>query len=248
MKLEIKQKVEEAMMKAYPDVEMPDFSVEYAEERFGDYSTNVAMILAKKVGEKPAEIAEKIVEIIRESENQMIETAEVAGPGFINFKIALPFLNQKILAVTEAGEEYGKINLGESRQLNLEFISANPTGPLTIGNARGGVIGDCLANILAKAGWQVTREYYFNDKGGQIDILGHSVLKDTEAQYQGDYIDRLHDEIKGDSAREAGEKAAQIIISQIKKTTEKMGIKFDVWFAEGEELRDKAKWRKLLFG
>lgn len=246
IKARLKEIILQAINKAFPNIQMPDFSVEYADEKFGDYSTNVAMILAGKVGEKPAEIAEKIIKRIRESENQIIETAKVAGPGFINFKIALPFLNQKILEVTEAGEEYGKIDLGENRQLNLEFISANPTGPLTIGNARGGVIGDVLGNILAKAGWQVTREYYFNDKGGQIDILGHSVLKDTEAQYKGDYIDRLHDEIKGDSAREVGEKAAEIIISQIKKTTEKMGIKFDVWFAEGKELRDKGKVEEII--
>ena len=244
MKFEIKNIIVDAIKKAFPDIKVLNFDVEYTNEKFGDYSTNVAMILGKQIGEKPQTVAQKIINNIEKSD--LIESAEVAGPGFINFKIALPYLQKKISEIKEAGEKYGKSDLGKDLKVNVEFISANPTGPLTIGNSRGGVIGDVLSNVLEKTGWQVTREYYFNDKGGQIDVLGHSILKDDQAQYKGDYIDQLAQKIKGKDAREVGEKAAQIIISWIKKTTQEMGIEFDVWFAEGKDIRDKGKVEEVV--
>lgn len=240
---EIKDLIQKAIKRAFPGAEVPSFTVTPT-EKFGDYSTNAAMILKGRVGDNQKEIAQKIVDAI--DQNEVVESVTIAGPGFINFKIALPYLQEKILEVLSTKEKYGQIDLGKSKKLNLEFISANPTGPLTIGNARGGVVGDCLANVLQKAGYEVTREYYFNDKGGQIDILGHSILEDDQAQYKGEYIDKLHEEIKETDARQAGEKAAEIIISQIKKTTEKIGIKFDVWFAEGKDLRDKGEVEKII--
>src|SRR3972149_10188263 len=170
MKEEIRKKMQEAVLKIVPDLfhkkEMiPDFSVEYADDKFGDYSTNAAMILAKAIGEEPGEITEKIIKRIKR--NEIIEKVEFAKPGFINFKIALPYWQKQIPKIISAGKNYGKSDLGKDLKVNIEFISANPTGPLTIGNARGGVIGDTMANIFAKTGWQVTREYYFNDAGGQ---------------------------------------------------------------------------------
>lgn len=236
---QIKELILKVLKENYPEIEIPNFKVESADEKFGDYATNVAMILAKRIGERPEEVAEKIIKIIGESE--IIEKVEVAKPGFINFKMSLPYWQKKICEIIKAQENYGKNDLGKNRKVDIEFISANPTGPLTIGNARGGVIGDCLANVWEKCGWQVTREYYFNDAGGQIDVLGHSILKDDKAQYKGDYIDELHGQIKTRDYKEAGKQAAEIIIDQIKKTTENMGIKFDVWFAEGKDLRDKNK-------
>ena len=239
MKSQIKELMSEAIKKTFPDIEMPDFGVEYADKKFGDFSTNAAMILAKAIGEEPGEITEKIIKRIKR--NEIIEKVEFAKPGFINFKIALPYWQKQIPGIINAGKNYGKSDLGKDLKVNIEFISANPTGPLTIGNARGGVIGDTMANIFAKTGWQVTREYYFNDAGGQIDILGHSILKDNEAQYRGDYIDELRQKIKTDDYKEAGRQAAQEIIGGIKETTENVGIKFDVWFAEGKDLREKGK-------
>ena len=233
-----------------------DFEVT-EEERFGDYSTNVALILArlltsersdggqaKQVGENPKEIALKIIDSIKTSD--IIESAEVAGPGFINFKISIPYLNTKISEIIKAGEKYGSSDLSKDLKVNIEFISANPTGPLTVGNSRGGVIGDVLSNVLSKVGYDVTREYYFNDAGGQIDVLGHSILKDEMAEYKGAYIDKLHGELGEGDYREIGKRAAQIIISEIKKTTKKMGINFDVWFAEGKDLRDKGKVDEII--
>jgi len=244
---EIQDLITQAVKKAYPSIVMPIFMVELAEEKFGDYSTNIAMILAKAVGESPLEIAEKIIKIIRESENQdIIESATVAKPGFINFKIALPYFQNQILEVIKAGDNYGTNNIGQSQKVDVEFISANPTGPLTVGNSRGGVIGDVLSSVLSKAGYAVTREYYFNDAGGQIDILGHSVIKDEKAEYKGDYIDELHEKLGKGDYREIGQQAAQILIAEIKKTTQKMGINFDVWFAEGTDLRDKGKVEAII--
>jgi len=246
IKDETKKLITQATKKVYPNINIPAFAVTETAERFGDYATNIAMKLSKIVGERPEEIAKKIIKIIGESDNQIIAAATFAGPGFINFKIALPYLQQKILEIIEKDEKYGSSDVGEDRRINIEFISANPTGPLTVGNSRGGVIGDVLANIFLKIGWKVTREYYFNDAGGQIDILGHSILKDDQAEYKGEYIDKLNKEIKSSDYREVGKKAAQIIIDTIKKTTKKMGINFDVWFAEGKDLRDKGKIDEII--
>lgn len=244
MKYQIKEKIQKAIQTAYAKVGDIEFSVEPADPEFGDYSTNVAMILSKRVGENPIEVANNIIDGIKADE--MFEAVEFAKPGFINFKIALPYLQNKISDVIKAGESYGNSDLGKDLKINVEFISANPTGPLTIGNARGGVIGDTLSKIFTTIGWKVTREYYFNDAGGQIDVLGHSILKDELAEYKGDYIEKLAEQIKTSDYKEAGKQAAQIIISWIKATTEEMGIKFDVWTAEGKDLREKGKLEETL--
>lgn len=244
MKQKIKQIIIETVKKLFPEIELENLTVEETQAQFGDYSTNIAMILAKKVGESPKEIAQKIINELKKDE--LFEEVNVAGPGFINFKINSPIWQEKISEILEKGEKYANSEIGKGAKTNIEFISANPTGPLTVGNSRGGVIGDVLSNILAKAGFAVTREYYFNDKGGQIDVLGHSVLKDEEAQYKGEYIDELGKEVQGQDAREVGEKAAQILISEIKKTVEEMGIKFDTWLAEGKDLRDKGKIEEII--
>lgn len=244
MIVKIQEIITATINKLFPKMEIPSFSIEPADEKYGDYSTNLAMVLAKNAGEKPVEIAQKIADDLKSSE--MFSEVLVAGPGFINFKIALPEFQNQIKGIIRAGERFGESGLGQNLKVDVEFISANPTGPLTVGNSRGGVIGDVLSNILAKNGWQVTREYYFNDKGGQIDILGHSILKDAEAQYKGEYIDELAKKVEGSGAREVGEKAAQILIDEIKKTTAEMGVNFDVWFAEGKDLRDKGKIDEII--
>lgn len=244
MKQDIRKIIKQVIEKHYPMQKDVGFVVDQTEEKFGDYSTNAAMKIGREVGEKPEEVAKKLIDILKS--DGMFDSVTVAGPGFINFKIALPFYQKQILEVIEAGEKYGSSNIGKDSKIDVEFISANPTGPLTIGNSRGGVIGDVLSNVLSKSGYQITREYYFNDAGGQIDVLGHSVLKDAEAQYKGDYIDELHREIKTDDYKKAGIEAAAKLIKNIKKTTEEMGIKFDVWFAEGKDLREKGKVEEIL--
>ncbi|KKQ73891.1 MAG: Arginine-tRNA ligase [Berkelbacteria bacterium GW2011_GWB1_38_5] len=244
---EIKEIIQKAIREAYPDIEMPDFVVTDAPEKFGDFSTNVAMILGKRLGESPGEIANKIAKIVEQTkDNQKVEKVEVVKPGFINFKMQIPYWTEKISEILETDNKYGQNNFGQNRKVDVEFISANPTGPLTVGNARGGVIGDCIASVLEKSGWQVTREYYFNDAGGQIDILGHSILADDKAEYKGDYIEELRGQIETKDYKEAGKLAAKILIEKIKKTAEEMGIKFDVFFAEGKDLRDKNKVKETI--
>ncbi len=213
------------------------------EKNFGDYSTNVPFLLAKKLKQNPAQIAEDLAKKIEAKKPDFLEKVKVEK-GFINFYLKSEWLQKQVIEILNQKEKYGSNNLGQNKKVQVEFISANPTGPLTIGNSRGGVIGDVLAAVLEKSGWQTTREYYFNDAGGQILALGHSVLKDDQAIYKGDYIDKLHQEISGKDAAEVGQKAAQEIIEQIKETTQNMGINFDVWTAEGKDLRDKGKVEK----
>jgi len=215
---------------------------------FGDYSTNVVLQLAKIKKKDPLALAEEIKREIesKAKSKELFDKIEIAPPGFINFWLAKEFLQKQIKEIIDQAENYGNLSIGQNKKAQVEFISANPTGPLTIGNSRGGVIGDVLANILEKAGWRVTREYYFNDAGGQIDALGHSVLKDDQAQYQGEYINKLHNELGTGDYKEIGKKAAKILIEQIKETTKKMGINFDVWFTEGEDLREKDKVKEII--
>ncbi len=235
MKSQIKELILQAIQKAYPDSmpegDMPGFVVEEAEEKFGDYSTNAAMILSKMVGKSPKEIASDIINSI--DKGDIIEESSVADPGFINFKIALPYLQEKILEIVGKGGAYGKSDLGKDLQVNIEFISANPTGPLTLGNGRGGYFGDVLANIFRAYGAQVEREYYINDRGVQVLALAHSILKDDRKVYQGKYIDELALRIKSKKLDEVGSEAVTILMEEyIKKTIEKMGIKFNTWFSE----------------
>ena len=242
MKQEIREIITQVIGKVFPEDKNIDFNIEVSpDEKYGDYSTNMALVLAKKAGERPEEIAKKIIKMIGELDNQMIGEIEVKKPGFINFKIALPYLQNKILEIFNVGKQYGNSDLGKDLKVNIEFISANPTGPLTLGNGRGGYNGDCLANVMEAFGAEVEREYYINDRGAQIVKLGHSILKDDQAVYRGKYIDELRNLISHchteqySSGKPAvvGQLAAPIVMEEyITKTIHKMGIKFDRWFSE----------------
>ena len=231
IKSKIKGLIKKAIETTYPKAKNPQFQVDIANPKFGDYSTNAALVLAKRVGERPEAIAQKIAATL--SQEEIFEAVEVAKPGFVNFKIAHRFLQKQIFKIIKAGKEYGNTDLGQDLKVNIEFISANPTGPLTLGNGRGGYCGDCLANVLEAFGAKVEREYYINDRGAQIIKLGHSVLKDVHAVYKGIYIDELARKISAKDPEKAGQEAAAIIIEElIKKTILKMGIKFDHWFSQ----------------
>ncbi len=229
-KLEIKELINVLIKDLYPGDNLK-FSVEAVDEKFGDYSTNAAMVLGKVRGEKPTEVAEKI--IAKLSKAEIFEKVEVAKPGFINFKLALPYLQNKIFEIIKAADKYGDSDLGKDLKVNVEFISANPTGPLTLGNGRGGYTGDVLANVLRTFGAEVKREYYVNDAGGQALALGHSILKDSEAVYKGEYIDKVSKLVKSKDPAQAGGEAAAIIMEEyIKKTVHHMGINFDHYYTE----------------
>lgn len=168
------------------------------DESHGDLATNAAMVLAKAAGTKPRDLAEHLAGRLRVADG--IETVEVAGPGFINMRLAPTVWQDCLRAALRAGEDYGRSDLGRGAPVNVEYVSANPTGPLHIGHVRGAVFGDALANLLAKAGYDVCKEYYINDAGVQIDVLARSVhhryreaLGDdvgpvAEGLYPGDYL------------------------------------------------------------
>ncbi len=237
----VKEEIEKIIKEATGESVL-EFSVETSDNLVhGDYSTNVALILAKKLKKNPKEVAENLITEIRKSliranngrEKGMFEKIEVAGCGFINFFLSKEYLQEQLQRVLREKEKFGNLNIGKKQRVNVEFISANPTGPLTLGNGRGGFCGDVLANVLKKAGYEVVREYYINDRGEQIIKLGHSVLGDKQAVYKGDYIDELRKKVWGNNVEKTGKMAAEIILEKmIKPTIKRMGIHFDVWFSE----------------
>jgi len=233
MKQKIYNIILDAIKNIYPDLTELNFLVSATEPQFGDYSSNVAMVLAKNVGEKPQVLAEKIIKEITELNSEIIESAEIAGPGFINFKISLACFQKEVKNIIGAAGGYGQTDLGADLKVNIEFISANPTGPLTLGNGRNAYFGDCLTRVLKAYGAKVETEYYVNDRGVQITTLGHSVLGDAEAVYKGAYIEEIASRISSKDPAEAGEEAAKILLDEyVKKTITKMGINFDLWFSE----------------
>lgn len=201
-------------------------------KNFGDYSTNIALILASKIKKSPKEIA---IEVKKNIKPDIFGKIEIAGPGFLNLFLSEKYLLKKLDQIIKEGEDFGFLDFGKGKKVQVEFVSANPTGPLTLGNARGGPYGDTLANILKKAGFQVEKAYYINDCGNQILALGHSVLKDSEAVYKGEYIDVVSQKIKEKDPYVAGQKAAGIIVKEmIKKTAKNLGIIYDQWLSEKE--------------
>ncbi|MFV1852490.1 MAG: arginine--tRNA ligase [Thalassospira sp.] len=164
----------------------------------GDAATNAAMLLSKAAGMKPRDLAEKLAEKLRLIDH--IETVEIAGPGFINLRMADQFWLSQITKVLEVGTAYGQSDLGKGEKINVEYVSANPTGPMHVGHCRGAVVGDVLANLLAKAGYAVTKEYYTNDAGAQVDVLarslhmryrealGEDIGEIPQGLYPGDYL------------------------------------------------------------
>jgi len=251
MKKEIKRIIESVIRKLqeekiWPDLAMPEIVVESPrEEKFGDYATNVAMVLSKSLKKNPEDVAS---EILRYAQDDKFEKVEIVKPGYINFYLSEEYFRNLIEKINSEENYFGKSDLGKKQKVLLEFISCNPTGPIHLGNARGGPIGDVLANVLEKTGHKVTREFYVNDFGNQVEILGHSVLKDGEAQYKGDYVDDLA-ERKKESLTDpmaVGIWAAGIILEElIKPTCEKSGIKFDNWFSE-KDLHEKGKIEEII--
>ncbi|NTW26831.1 MAG: arginine--tRNA ligase [Candidatus Moranbacteria bacterium] len=266
MKESIQKLISKAVLAAkkahsWADFEMPEITVDYPKsEQFGDYTTNIALILAKKAGKSPMETAnylkeiichpelvsgsrkvtngEQSTEILKQVQDDMagiFEKIEVAAPGYLNFHLSQQYLQDLTKKINIEKNSFGNSQIGKDVKINNEFISANPTGPLHLGNGRGGFYGDSLTRVFRKAGFEVTNEYYVNDAGGQVEKLGHSVLKDEEAAYIGEYIDDLNVKYAelGD-VRKVGQLAAKEVLENIIKKTakEKMQIVFDVWMSE----------------
>ncbi len=243
LKETIKTYLISAIIQAKKEGVSPDFDLERTEIEtknsiiYGDYSTNIAFLLAKEAKKQPKAIGALLKEKIEglDPKKDIFEKIEIRGEGFINFFLSKTALFSELKKILEEKEKYGNLKTGKGRSLQVEFISANPTGPLTVGNARGGVFGDCLASILEKSGWKTEREYYVNDCGKQILALGNSVLKNKEAVYRGDYIEALYREMKGKNSYKAGQAAAKKIIEKIiKRTVKNFGIEYDNWFFESD--------------
>ena len=180
------------------DLALPGFVIERARSReHGDFACNVAMLLAKPARLKPRELAEKLVAAL--PANALVEKVEIAGPGFINFYLAAGAYHAELRQILDQGEAYGRSNSGTGKTVGVEFVSANPTGPLHVGHGRAAAIGDCLSRLLDATGWKVQREFYYNDAGVQIANLAISVQARArgitpndsswpENGYRGDYI------------------------------------------------------------
>ncbi len=251
-----------------PGAESAPFIIEVpADKRNGDFSTNAAMVNAKNFRLPPRKIAETIVSFAS-NEDTYFEKIEVAGPGFINFFLNDAYYADVLLDIRKAGESYGKSDYGKGKRLNVEFVSANPTGPMHMGNARGGALGDCLAAVLEYAGYEVSREFYVNDAGNQIDkfalsldiryqqlFKGENSVELPEDSYHGADIKQRAEEfaaVYGDSYLQKSEKerrkalvdfALPKNIENMKKAMEKYRINYDTWFSEltlhnGGELKD----------
>jgi arginyl-tRNA synthetase len=229
---------------------VPMFSVERpAKAEHGDWATNAAMQLAPLARMAPMRIADAIIADLRPPDG--IAGTSVAAPGFINFVIDPQWLSDQVGAILAAGQAFGRTDAPRRERINVEFVSANPTGPLTVGNARGAFVGDLLSRVLEGAGREVTREYYFNDSGAQVRNLGLSVLaiRDgtsvPEDGYHGEYVADLATELPESVLAEAqadGERAGWVVgrwaservREGIERSLANLGVAFDVWTIEGE--------------
>ncbi len=233
-----------------------------ADAKFGDYSSNAAFRLAKNAPldvarGKPMAVAESLAkELAEKDKGKFFARVEAAAPGFINFTLAPQVLREELRMVLKQKAKYGAVALrpaspelqrGEQAQglkINVEFVSANPTGPLTMANGRGGFLGDVLANVLEAAGHKVTREYYVNDAGNQVRLLGESIqaaegkLPEKEEYYKGEYIK----ELKG----KTGAQAVAMLLKSIKASLKHAGITHDTFFSEEKSIHAKDELAKTL--
>ena len=236
------------------DTDFSQITVEPPKDsRHGDMATNAAMVLSKSVETKPRELAKIISESL--SQNEIVLSVDIAGPGFINISLSEACWHILLSSVLLNGINFGRSNIGSSKKVNVEFVSANPTGPLHVGHTRGAVFGDALASLLSYSGYEVTREYYINDGGAQVDVLARSVfLRYQEAfgkevvfedgTYPGDYLIpialKLKDKV-GDAYLQKSEDkwlpefrdyAVKAMMDLIKSDLDLLGIEMDTYFSE----------------
>lgn len=222
-----------------------------ANRNFGDFSTNIALVLARECRKNPRQLAGEISSKLSFRQGTVLKT-EIAGPGFINFHLAPSFIMQSVEQIVREKDAFGRLCAGKGKRAIVEYVSANPTGPLTIGRGRGGVLGDCIANLYEALGYHVTREYYFNDAGRQMTILAESVrlryleecgeeIVFPETHYQGDYIrdiaiklyEKHGDALKNsEDSAEFKQMAEHFIFTSIKNTLHRLNIHHDSFFNE----------------
>lgn len=258
-KEQIKQAINDAAKAAFEADDLPEFTVEIPADRtHGDFAANAAMLWAKSLRKAPRMIAEEILNNLS-LEGSYFERAEVAGPGFLNFFASADYYSDILLAVENEGDNYGHSDMGQGKKVMVEFVSANPTGPMHIGNARGGALGDGLAAVLDLAGYDVTREFYVNDAGNQIEKFGASLsarymqiykpeTEFPEDGYHGEDIKVRAAEfadIHGDSfvsdpeglKKAITEYALPLNVEGLRTDLEKYRVLYDVWFRESSLYR-----------
>ncbi|MEK7637348.1 MAG: arginine--tRNA ligase [Patescibacteria group bacterium] len=249
---QLRKLLRQAIGKAYSAVKDVEIPIEpTAEAQFGDYSSTVALKLAKVVGQGPRDIATNLIAQLGLVAS-MLEKAEVAGPGFINFTLKPQWIMKQVKGIL-ADTKFGSNLDGKGKKVLVEYISANPTGPMTLGNGRGAFGGDTLANVLAMNGWKVWREFYLNDIGRQVDILAESVIRryfqqqgiptDYPAQcYQGEYVSDLARKLKIDKLKlkdmtdirdRIRGRILETMVKELQRVVaKKLKITFDSWFCE----------------
>ncbi len=220
----------------------------------GDVATNAAMVLAKPLGTNPRALAEQIAESLRADAD--VESVSVAGPGFINLKLSPSYWQRTLSGIIASGEDFGRSTLGDGLKINVEYVSANPTGPMHVGHCRGAVVGDSLANLLSFVGYDVTREYYTNDAGSQIDVLarstflryrealGEDIGAIPEGLYPGDYLVPVGKALTEEFGSEllamgesqwmpiVKERVIESMMTMIRDDLAALNIRFDVFFSE----------------
>lgn len=233
---------------------MPDIQIEHpGNPEHGDFATNLPLRLARATRINPLELAKNIVGYLPQSD--IVDRVEAAPPGFINFHLKDSWLQEQVEVVRQAGPSYGNIDLGGNRRVMVEFVSVNPTGPVHVGHTRGAVLGSALANVLNAAGYEVTREYYVNDAGSQMEAFYRSVLARYRQNfgqdapmpsngYMGDYIEDLAREIaeaegerflaepEDDAVRNIGDLGREKMVGLIREDLANIGVDFDNWFSE----------------
>ena len=259
---QIRQVILDAMGKAVSAGTLPaepvcDFKIEVpADNKNGDFSSNVAMMSTKAFRMNPRKIGEIILENI-DLKGTYLARCEIAGPGFLNFYLSPSYYSAILKDVRECGKDYGRSSYGQGRKVNVEFVSANPTGPMHMGNARGGALGDCLAAIMDYAGYEVSREFYINDAGNQIEKFGLSLDIRYQQIYKGeDAVELPEDSYHGEDIKERAQEFADVYgdsyleksegerrkalidyalprnIDNMKATLSKYRIEYDKWFNE----------------
>jgi arginyl-tRNA synthetase len=256
LRAEIRQAIARAMdAGAVPRSEIPPVDIDIPRDRrHGDYASNAALVLAKQTGAKPREVAARLIERLNPAPDR-IERVEIAGPGFINLTLAWPWKRELVATIRRLGDGFGAQTQGRGTRVNVEFVSANPTGPLHVGTGRNAVVGDVLANTLTALGYEVAREYYINDAGQQVLNLARSVEARyfehfgrskpfPEDGYHGDYVidlartiaaregDRwlgVDEERRLDRFRELSLAA---VVADIRDVLARFGVRFDEWFSE----------------
>ena len=272
----LKNKITEAISSILSSLSYPMKGFSLAPPKnseFGDLSTNISLLITKELKISPMEIGQTIMKNLNKNLPDYISEITVTEPGFINFKIAPSFFQNKIRDIMEKGEDYGKGKNGSGKTANVEFVSANPTGPLTVGHGRNAILGDTLSNILEWQGYQVTREYYFNDAGRQMRILGQSVearyfenlgkdIEFPEDGYEGNYIRDIAQSVLDNYGRELDmgesifkEHAEKTIFQNIKNSLKNLGVYFDqftnekTFYSNGEidKFLDELRAKDLIY-